>query len=177
MIVLNIYFNLYTPEREEVWILLSIYLESSSSSRSALTCSILILGSCTLTLKMWLGFYCVNKWSIRNLRCVGWGFSMGTEFQFHSWRVFVLVCFLPSVAALVGLFFIPESPRYLLQVIQLLSKDLQSIISFCKHPEDWWTFCFCWLDREARWGLDDPQACPRYQLEGKRRTREGVSGV
>ncbi|XP_062868804.1 synaptic vesicle glycoprotein 2Ba [Trichomycterus rosablanca] len=45
----------------------------------------------------------------------GWGFSMGTEFQFHSWRVFVLVCFLPSVAALAGLFFMPESPRYLLE--------------------------------------------------------------
>ncbi|KAK3533716.1 hypothetical protein QTP70_023968 [Hemibagrus guttatus] len=45
----------------------------------------------------------------------GWGFSMGTEFQFHSWRVFVLVCFLPAVAALAGLVFMPESPRYLLE--------------------------------------------------------------
>ncbi|KAI5101263.1 synaptic vesicle glycoprotein 2B, partial [Silurus meridionalis] len=45
----------------------------------------------------------------------GWGFSMGTEFQFHSWRVFVLVCFLPTVAALAGLVFMPESPRYLLE--------------------------------------------------------------
>ncbi|KAF4083006.1 hypothetical protein AMELA_G00135020 [Ameiurus melas] len=45
----------------------------------------------------------------------GWGFSMGTEFQFHSWRVFVLVCFLPAVVALAGLVFMPESPRYLLE--------------------------------------------------------------
>ncbi|XP_076149002.1 synaptic vesicle glycoprotein 2Ba [Alosa pseudoharengus] len=45
----------------------------------------------------------------------GWGFSMGTEFQFHSWRVFVLVTLLPSLAALAGLFFMPESPRYLLE--------------------------------------------------------------
>uniref|UniRef100_A0A3B4DYF1 Major facilitator superfamily (MFS) profile domain-containing protein n=1 Tax=Pygocentrus nattereri TaxID=42514 RepID=A0A3B4DYF1_PYGNA len=45
----------------------------------------------------------------------GWGFSMGSEFQFHSWRVFVLVCFLPSVVALAGLVFMPESPRYLLE--------------------------------------------------------------
>ncbi|XP_027016953.2 synaptic vesicle glycoprotein 2Ba [Tachysurus fulvidraco] len=45
----------------------------------------------------------------------GWGFSMGSEFQFHSWRVFVLVCFLPAVAALAGLVFMPESPRYLLE--------------------------------------------------------------
>ena len=44
---------------------------------------------------------------------------MGTEFQFHSWRVFVLVCFLPSVVALAGLVFMPESPRYLLEVTSL----------------------------------------------------------
>ncbi|XP_076878454.1 synaptic vesicle glycoprotein 2B [Brachyhypopomus gauderio] len=45
----------------------------------------------------------------------GWGFSMGTEFQFHSWRVFVLVCALPAIAALIGLTFMPESPRFLLE--------------------------------------------------------------
>ncbi|GAA6070749.1 synaptic vesicle glycoprotein 2B [Tachysurus ichikawai] len=45
----------------------------------------------------------------------GWGFSMGSEFQFHSWRVFVLVCALPAVSALIGLTFMPESPRFLLE--------------------------------------------------------------
>ncbi|TSL68182.1 Synaptic vesicle glycoprotein 2B [Bagarius yarrelli] len=45
----------------------------------------------------------------------GWGFSMGTGIQIHSWRVFVLVCFLPALAALAGLVFMPESPRYLLE--------------------------------------------------------------
>ncbi|KAI7812155.1 synaptic vesicle glycoprotein 2B [Triplophysa rosa] len=45
----------------------------------------------------------------------GWGFSMGTEFQFHSWRVFVLVCAVPAIAALIGLMFMPESPRFLLE--------------------------------------------------------------
>ncbi|KAL4623534.1 synaptic vesicle glycoprotein 2B-like [Arapaima gigas] len=45
----------------------------------------------------------------------GWGFSMGTEFQFHSWRVFVLVCALPAIASLIGLMFTPESPRFLLE--------------------------------------------------------------
>ncbi|KAM9754843.1 LOW QUALITY PROTEIN: synaptic vesicle glycoprotein 2B-like [Menidia menidia] len=45
----------------------------------------------------------------------GWGFSMGTEFQFHSWRMFVLVAALPAVASLVGLTFMPESPRFLLE--------------------------------------------------------------
>ncbi|XP_072291150.1 synaptic vesicle glycoprotein 2B-like [Eucyclogobius newberryi] len=45
----------------------------------------------------------------------GWGFSMGTEFQFHSWRVFVVVAALPAIASLVGLTFMPESPRFLLE--------------------------------------------------------------
>ncbi|KAG7468177.1 hypothetical protein MATL_G00140100 [Megalops atlanticus] len=45
----------------------------------------------------------------------GWGFSMGSEFQFHSWRVFVLACALPGIASLVGLIFMPESPRFLLE--------------------------------------------------------------
>ncbi|XP_029289796.1 synaptic vesicle glycoprotein 2B-like isoform X1 [Cottoperca gobio] len=45
----------------------------------------------------------------------GWGFSMGTEFQFHSWRLFVLVAALPAIASLVGLTFMPESPRFLLE--------------------------------------------------------------
>ncbi|XP_023253209.1 synaptic vesicle glycoprotein 2B-like [Seriola lalandi dorsalis] len=45
----------------------------------------------------------------------GWGFSMGTEFQFHSWRVFVLVAALPAIMSLVGLSFMPESPRFLLE--------------------------------------------------------------
>ncbi|KAK9517297.1 hypothetical protein VZT92_025180 [Zoarces viviparus] len=45
----------------------------------------------------------------------GWGFSMGTEFQFHSWRVFVLVAALPAIGSLVGLTFMPESPRFLLE--------------------------------------------------------------
>lgn len=49
-------------------------------------------------------------------RVSGWGFSMGSEFQFHSWRVFVLVCALPAIAAFIGLMFMPESPRFLLEV-------------------------------------------------------------
>lgn len=53
---------------------------------------------------------------MRDFLVSGWGFSMGTEFQFHSWRVFVLVCALPAIAALIGLMFMPESPRFLLEV-------------------------------------------------------------
>ncbi|MGH0180981.1 UNVERIFIED_CONTAM: hypothetical protein FKN15_005229 [Acipenser sinensis] len=44
-----------------------------------------------------------------------WGSSMGTSYQFHSWRVFVLVCTLPSISSLIGLIFMPESPRFLLE--------------------------------------------------------------
>ncbi|XP_041083004.1 synaptic vesicle glycoprotein 2B-like [Polyodon spathula] len=45
----------------------------------------------------------------------GWGSSMGTSYQFHSWRVFVLVCTLPAISSLIGLIFMPESPRFLLE--------------------------------------------------------------
>lgn len=46
----------------------------------------------------------------------GWGFSMGTNYHFHSWRVFVIVCALPCTLSLVALKFMPESPRFLLEV-------------------------------------------------------------
>ncbi|KAK7913541.1 hypothetical protein WMY93_013752 [Mugilogobius chulae] len=40
----------------------------------------------------------------------GWGFAIGSEFQMHSWRLFILVCLFPALAALVGVVFMPESP-------------------------------------------------------------------
>uniref|UniRef100_A0A3P8S1K2 Synaptic vesicle glycoprotein 2C n=1 Tax=Amphiprion percula TaxID=161767 RepID=A0A3P8S1K2_AMPPE len=43
-------------------------------------------------------------------------FSMGSAYQFHSWRVFVVVCALPCVSAVVALTFMPESPRFYLEV-------------------------------------------------------------
>ncbi|XP_036444918.1 synaptic vesicle glycoprotein 2C-like [Colossoma macropomum] len=46
----------------------------------------------------------------------GWSFSMGSAYQFHSWRVFVVVCALPCVCAVVALTFMPESPRYYLEM-------------------------------------------------------------
>ncbi|XP_029371934.1 synaptic vesicle glycoprotein 2C-like isoform X2 [Echeneis naucrates] len=45
----------------------------------------------------------------------GWSFSMGSAYQFHSWRVFVVVCALPCVSAVVALTFMPESPRFFLE--------------------------------------------------------------
>ncbi|XP_061677106.1 synaptic vesicle glycoprotein 2A-like isoform X2 [Syngnathoides biaculeatus] len=45
----------------------------------------------------------------------GWSFQMGSAYQFHSWRVFVLVCAFPSVAAISALTTMPESPRFYLE--------------------------------------------------------------
>ncbi|XP_035651433.1 synaptic vesicle glycoprotein 2A-like [Oncorhynchus keta] len=45
----------------------------------------------------------------------GWSFQMGSAYQFHSWRVFVLVCAFPSVAAIASLTTMPESPRFFLE--------------------------------------------------------------
>lgn len=42
---------------------------------------------------------------------------MGSAYQFHSWRVFVLVCAFPSVFAIGALTTQPESPRFFLEVI------------------------------------------------------------
>lgn len=41
---------------------------------------------------------------------------MGSAYQFHSWRVFVIVCALPCISSVVALTFMPESPRFLLEV-------------------------------------------------------------
>uniref|UniRef100_A0AAY4BGJ8 Major facilitator superfamily (MFS) profile domain-containing protein n=1 Tax=Denticeps clupeoides TaxID=299321 RepID=A0AAY4BGJ8_9TELE len=46
----------------------------------------------------------------------GWSFSMGSAYQFHRWRVFVVVCALPCVCSVVALTFMPESPRFYLEV-------------------------------------------------------------
>uniref|UniRef100_A0A8B9KZX8 Synaptic vesicle glycoprotein 2A n=1 Tax=Astyanax mexicanus TaxID=7994 RepID=A0A8B9KZX8_ASTMX len=45
----------------------------------------------------------------------GWSFQMGSAYQFHSWRVFVLVCAFPAVAAIAALNTMPESPRFFLE--------------------------------------------------------------
>uniref|UniRef100_A0A673GU55 Synaptic vesicle glycoprotein 2A-like n=1 Tax=Sinocyclocheilus rhinocerous TaxID=307959 RepID=A0A673GU55_9TELE len=42
-------------------------------------------------------------------------FQMGSAYQFHSWRVFVLVCAFPAVAAIAALTTMPESPRFFLE--------------------------------------------------------------
>ncbi|XP_037367337.1 synaptic vesicle glycoprotein 2B isoform X1 [Talpa occidentalis] len=70
----------------------------------------------------WLGIFWMTgglyasamAWSI--IPHYGWGFSMGTNYHFHSWRVFVIVCALPCTVSLLALKFMPESPRFLLEM-------------------------------------------------------------
>ena len=45
----------------------------------------------------------------------GWGFRYGSSYEFHAWRVFVVLCALPSVCAATALTFLYESPRWQLR--------------------------------------------------------------
>lgn len=38
------------------------------------------------------------------------------RFEIQIWRVYILLCVLPGMAALLGVFLMPESPRFLLEV-------------------------------------------------------------
>lgn len=70
----------------------------------------------------WLGIFWMTggiyasamAWTI--IPHYGWGFSMGTHYHFHSWRVFVIVCALPCTVSMLALKFMPESPRFLLEM-------------------------------------------------------------
>lgn len=53
---------------------------------------------------------------------------MGSAYQFHSWRVFVIVCALPCVSSVVALTFMPESPRFLLEVTLVVANTQGSHI-------------------------------------------------
>lgn len=54
---------------------------------------------------------------------------MGSAYQFHSWRVFVLVCAFPSVSAIAALTTMPESPRFFLEVSQVQLRQWSSCLS------------------------------------------------
>jgi hypothetical protein len=45
----------------------------------------------------------------------GIGVVVDNKEHFSAWHQFLLVCSLPSLAAIIGLVFLPESPRYLLE--------------------------------------------------------------
>ncbi|KAK3523655.1 hypothetical protein QTP70_006718 [Hemibagrus guttatus] len=91
----------------------------------------------------------------------GWSFSMGSAYQFHSWRVFVVVCALPCVCAVVSLTFMPESPRYFLEVNRIkIPKQLDEFVEMQSESANpaakvlfrirselrgiWLTFLKCW---------------------------------
>ncbi|ROT61175.1 Synaptic vesicle glycoprotein 2B [Penaeus vannamei] len=50
------------------------------------------------------------------------------QHHFSSWRVFLVVCSLPSFAAVIGLYFMPESPRFLLEK----GRDVEAIMVYKK---------------------------------------------
>ncbi|XP_066973216.1 synaptic vesicle glycoprotein 2B-like, partial [Macrobrachium rosenbergii] len=50
------------------------------------------------------------------------------QHHFSSWRVFLVVCSLPSFAAVTGLYFMPESPRFLLEK----GRDVEAIMVYKK---------------------------------------------
>ncbi|KAB0397970.1 hypothetical protein E2I00_014546 [Balaenoptera physalus] len=89
----------------------------------------------------WLGIFWMTggiyasamAWSI--IPHYGWGFSMGTNYHFHSWRVFVIVCALPCTVSMVALKFMPESPRFLLEDLSPPESCSQSPMG--KHDEAW----------------------------------------
>lgn len=66
--------------------------------------------------RQWTFPFCKALFSITPPRRSGWSFQMGSAYQFHSWRVFVLVCAFPSVFAIGALTTMPESPRFFLEV-------------------------------------------------------------
>ncbi|TRZ01953.1 hypothetical protein DNTS_004039 [Danionella cerebrum] len=91
----------------------------------------------------------------------GWSFSMGSAYQFHSWRVFVVVCTFPCVSAVVALTFMPESPRFYLQVNRIkIPKQLDELVEMKSESSNpavkvlfrirselhaiWKTFLKCW---------------------------------
>uniref|UniRef100_A0A8D1FNZ9 Synaptic vesicle glycoprotein 2C n=1 Tax=Sus scrofa TaxID=9823 RepID=A0A8D1FNZ9_PIG len=73
----------------------------------------------------------------------GWSFSMGSAYQFHSWRVFVIVCALPCVSSVVALTFMPESPRFLLEVNRIKTpRQIDELIEIESDTGTWYRRCF-----------------------------------
>ncbi|KAL7636141.1 UNVERIFIED_CONTAM: hypothetical protein RMT77_012898 [Armadillidium vulgare] len=50
------------------------------------------------------------------------------QHHFSSWRMFLVVCSLPSFAAVIGLYFMPESPRFLLEK----GRDVEAMMVYKK---------------------------------------------
>lgn len=60
---------------------------------------------------------------------------MGSAYQFHSWRVFVLVCAFPAVAAIAALNTMPESPRFYLEVGDATHTFILNVTGVCRELE------------------------------------------
>lgn len=98
---------------------------------------------------------------------------MGSAYQFHSWRVFVLVCAFPCVAAIAALNSMPESPRFYLEVSGCsagggpVSRELIDFFVYL-------FICLFHLERQTRRRLDDSEASSRHQHASKGIPGEGV---
>lgn len=81
---------------------------------------------------------------------------MGSAYQFHSWRVFVLVCAFPSVFAIGALTTQPESPRFFLEVTGMgLSWEAQRLVCSDTHYRFGYLFACCspfWGLGSCHWG-------------------------
>ena len=61
-------------------------------------------------------------WMIGNITVAGmawiivptkWGY-VSDSFKFNSWRIFVLACGIPALLVAISMFYMPESPKFLL---------------------------------------------------------------
>lgn len=102
----------------------------------------------------------------------GWSFQMGSAYQFHSWRVFVLVCAFPSVAAISALTTMPESPRFYLEVSErpgIKTALIADQTHVCCHWCLWPSCLYCsllelLLRMQWRQSVDSDPDCMTVQL-------------
>ncbi|XP_013776762.1 synaptic vesicle glycoprotein 2C-like isoform X1 [Limulus polyphemus] len=58
-------------------------------------------------------FVALMAWAI--IPRTGFTILLSEKLHFASWRIFLVICALPAVISSIGLFFLPESPRFLLE--------------------------------------------------------------
>ncbi|XP_067140746.1 synaptic vesicle glycoprotein 2C-like isoform X1 [Centruroides vittatus] len=71
-------------------------------------------------------FVAVMAWGI--VPKTGLTLMNSRRLHFGSWRVFLLICSVPSVVSLIGMVFLPESPRYLLEA----GRDVEAMYVYQK---------------------------------------------
>ncbi|XP_067123934.1 synaptic vesicle glycoprotein 2C-like [Centruroides vittatus] len=59
-------------------------------------------------------FVSVVAWGI--IPKTGFSILVSHHLHFNSWRIFLIICAIPALLAIIGLCFLPESPRFLLEI-------------------------------------------------------------